>query len=79
MTGPETPLLHKHVWMLRAISRTLGLIQRITPQGSWAFRARGWIIEQMYVAAVYADPDLAPTAHLKIEELRKGRERARKG
>ena len=72
-------LILTYVQILRGISSTLGLLQHITPKGSPVFHARGWIIEKMFLAAVDANPNVAPRALRWIEAIRKSREEAPKG
>ena len=73
MIGPDTVirtiLILLYTYGLKVISRLLGIGQLFSRHG-FAFHARGWIIERMYLAAVYADPELEPTAHQRIKEIR---------
>ena len=71
-------LLLTYVQILRGISSSLGLLQHITPKGSVVFHARGWIIERMFLAGAYANPNVAPRALGWIKQIRKSREKAPK-
>ena len=73
MLPPVRVLIAVHLLILIVISWTLSAIELLGPERGWAFHARSWILEQMYLAVAYAEPSAAPTARRRIEELRASR------